>query len=586
MTNDSSLPYEIAAHFRSLAEWRDWANEHPYIFSADHARPILEHIQTTGIIDPLTNKFAPPQQIVIAHDNYRETIQADKLISRHRALLLEIKRIAEQGRHHLLTRKARIYAPEALTDFALYLSGMYPRFLGSEYAETEADKKAVYPIRTEDLTALSLESGEFDLVVSNEVFEHVPCLDQCLREIHRILNTSGVLVSTFPFAFNREKGVVKARVKGDQIEHLTEPEFHGNPMRPSEGSLVFELPAWDLVERAHAAGFDDAYFSFICSRRFGVLGKDLNGVFVFVATKQPLAAAEHIGPAPPAEAPAPHAARRETVAALIGLPRSGTTVLAAAVGAHPEVKAVFEPWNSEKKSKPSTHLGYEQFVERFNVRVSDNQHVLFVKETAVDLLYVHAIDCLLSDASVHHDVKLIWLWRDPVHTFLSEVQARKQWWGSPDLEVNEETFTLWAVRSLRAYRRLITLAVRHPTLSVHYGTFVEKPGETLKVIMNFLGLEFIPAQLEYFKHSGNQPIRGDLNVANNPQLISSRSSELRAAEAERIIGIISPAKYYEKVEAANAAAKKYLAGHAPNEELTRLFLNELRSICDGRGMPP
>jgi hypothetical protein len=47
---------------------------------------------------------------------------------------------------------------------------------------------------------------------------------------------------------------------------------------------VFEAPGWDLLPRAKAAGFSDAYMRFIGSESAGILN-DTTGLFVFVARK-------------------------------------------------------------------------------------------------------------------------------------------------------------------------------------------------------------------------------------------------------------------------------------------------------------
>jgi len=41
-------------------------------------------------------------------------------------------------------------------------------------------------------------SDRFDMVIANQVFEHVPHLEKSLSEIHRILKPGGVLLSLFP----------------------------------------------------------------------------------------------------------------------------------------------------------------------------------------------------------------------------------------------------------------------------------------------------------------------------------------------------------------------------------------------------
>jgi len=288
MTETSPTPIssEIYRRFRSLGEWQTWTSTHGYIFSQKHAQGLLRQIREQGLVDPLTKTAHHPGDILVSGDNYRDTIRSGALTSRHRAVLFEWQRLASNGLPHLSSRGCKVYAPEGLTEFALFLRGRFPKFIGSEYAQTEEERRVLFPIPGEDLHALSFPGGVFDLVISSEVFEHLPDLDRALREIARVLNASGALIATFPFLFNRERGIVKARLAGDGVEHLAEPEYHGNPMRPEEGSLVFELPGWDILERARAAGFGDAYISFIASARHGVLAKDVGGVLVFVARKE------------------------------------------------------------------------------------------------------------------------------------------------------------------------------------------------------------------------------------------------------------------------------------------------------------
>jgi SAM-dependent methyltransferase len=245
---------------------------------------IIQNILNNGIVHPQTGQNIVSSDVIIQHENYRETIQAGMLISRHRAILIELNRLV--AKYSLIkSRQCKVYAPEALTDFALFLRSQYPRFIGSEYAVSDIERESLFPIISEDLMNLSFADNVFDLIFSNDVFEHVPSLDRALFEIYRVLNKNGILISTFPFAYSKEKSILKASVKNDSIIYYSEPEYHGNPMRPTEGSLVFEIPSWDLIDRALTIGFKDAYFSFICSAKYGVTGKDINGIFVFVALK-------------------------------------------------------------------------------------------------------------------------------------------------------------------------------------------------------------------------------------------------------------------------------------------------------------
>jgi SAM-dependent methyltransferase len=46
--------------------------------------------------------------------------------------------------------------------------------------------------------AIPYEDGRFDIVLSNQVFEHVPDMEQALREIARVLKPGGTALNVFP----------------------------------------------------------------------------------------------------------------------------------------------------------------------------------------------------------------------------------------------------------------------------------------------------------------------------------------------------------------------------------------------------
>jgi SAM-dependent methyltransferase len=53
---------------------------------------------------------------------------------------------------------------------------------------------------TSDPQSIPFDSGQFDLIVSNQVFEHVEHLDAILSECARVLKPAGALLTNFPLA--------------------------------------------------------------------------------------------------------------------------------------------------------------------------------------------------------------------------------------------------------------------------------------------------------------------------------------------------------------------------------------------------
>ena len=244
----------------------------------------VEMNRAAGLLEPLTGEHIPPDAVTILGDNYRETLIANGLLSRNRAVLLVLERV--YGSLDQLKQK-EIYLLEALTGFATWLSERLgdERLLCSEYLEDA--ERSFSDIPHQDLCALTFPDGTFDLVLCNELFEHVQDLDQAFQEIARVLKEGGRLVATCPMAFGQVDEIVKVRRNPHtgETHHLMEAEFHGDPVRPEAGSLVYRIPGWDVLSRLRNAGFADAKMHHIASWKHGVLGSDLPGVLVIDAQR-------------------------------------------------------------------------------------------------------------------------------------------------------------------------------------------------------------------------------------------------------------------------------------------------------------
>ena len=104
-----------------------------------------------------------------------------------------------------------------------------------------------------------------------------------MSETRRLLRDGGVCLATFPFAAGQIESVVRARLVDGQVEHLIEPpEYHGNPVDP-EGSLVFAVPGWDILDLCRSVGFAVAEMIFVSSFPRAITATDCAGVFILRA---------------------------------------------------------------------------------------------------------------------------------------------------------------------------------------------------------------------------------------------------------------------------------------------------------------
>ncbi len=270
---------EIDYTFASFEDWISWTGENGLFCDWQQISELGERIRNRGFIEPLTRLAVTPSDIQLdGAANWREGLLAFGRNSRTRAVL----RLIEQQLENRERTRVTIYAPEAVTSLAMCLRGLFPRFLGSEYAGREAAQDDLYPIPCEDLTCLTLKSNAFDLVTTNEVLEHVPSIDAALSEIFRVLKPGGWHIGTHPFLFMTKSSVVRAEMIDGRVSFKMEPEYHGNPV--GAPSLVFETPGWDILDRARSIGFSTAHMRFVASERNGYLTENM-GVFVLCCQK-------------------------------------------------------------------------------------------------------------------------------------------------------------------------------------------------------------------------------------------------------------------------------------------------------------
>lgn len=113
-------------------------------------------------------------------------------------------------------------------------------------------------IRHEDLTNLSFASNTMDLMITLDVFEHIPNFRKAFSEAHRILTPRGQLVFTIPFFFDAETTRIRASLdeNGTVVHHLP-AEIHGNPLS-NEGSLCFQNFGWDILSELENVGFSES----------------------------------------------------------------------------------------------------------------------------------------------------------------------------------------------------------------------------------------------------------------------------------------------------------------------------------------
>jgi SAM-dependent methyltransferase len=189
---------------------------------------------------------------------------------------------------------ASLFAYEQVTAFYRALTERYSAFdvVGSEYlGEGVVSGSCRDGLRHESALALSFPDARFDVLFSNDVFEHVPDIQRTLAEAARVLKPGGRLIATMPFSFQAST-LQRARLVEGRIEHLATPEYHENPLS-GDGALAFYTFGWDLLDLCRAAGLVDPRFVCRHSMFRAYLGGELGLV---LCAEKPAAPTENRSP--------------------------------------------------------------------------------------------------------------------------------------------------------------------------------------------------------------------------------------------------------------------------------------------------
>ncbi len=127
-----------------------------------------------------------------------------------------------------------------------------PGYVCSEYFPDVPRGANQNGVRSEDLQSLTFANETFDLVITQEVFEHVREPDRAWREIFRVLKPGGIHLFTIPFVTER-KTVRRVVIRDDRDEFILPPEYHGDDVRDG---LVYTDFGGDLLDGLRTIGFD------------------------------------------------------------------------------------------------------------------------------------------------------------------------------------------------------------------------------------------------------------------------------------------------------------------------------------------
>jgi SAM-dependent methyltransferase len=176
-------------------------------------------------------------------------------------------------------RSFSIYSAVANDLFDKMIGVRNQSFISSEFFPNVPAGEKKNGVICEDLERLSFADEAFDLVLTEDVLEHVRHPESAFKEIFRVLKPNGYHVFTIPFYFDR-KTTARVDTTADKDVYLLEPEYHGDTLR--DRILVYTDFGYDLLSQLSTLGFktDISFSTHHDAVRYGIADS-----YVFISSK-------------------------------------------------------------------------------------------------------------------------------------------------------------------------------------------------------------------------------------------------------------------------------------------------------------
>ena len=203
----------------------------------------------------------------------------------------------------------------------------------------------------------------------------------------------------------------------------------------------------------------------------------------------------------------------KTVIAVLGIPRSGLTLLTALLGSNSQTSAWFLPYSTRKNLGIELFTDYKsiesQYKKAFPESISLNDTIVISESTADTESIEFIINSFKNLSENGVKTKFIWLIRDINHCYLSQNEAAHKYWGDTSDPLTEESYLQYLRFARDGYKQLVQLMSGKEHIIVSYHNLISEPELITQKLMNFFNLTLEQRQFSYENFS-------QLKVAGDP----------------------------------------------------------------------
>ncbi|MCJ8280913.1 MAG: class I SAM-dependent methyltransferase [Rivularia sp. ALOHA_DT_140] len=164
--------------------------------------------------------------------------------------------------------KLNIYNADVNDAFSQVFQSSKSYYCSSYMPNVEIGAEISERVFCQDLEQLTFTSEKFDVVITEDVFEHIRDYEKAFREVYRVLKTGGYHIFTIPCFFDKPT-LFRVDTSGKEDIHLLPPEYHGDRIRGK--ILAYRTFGIDIFECLENIGFETTVdFSNYLDRRYGI----------------------------------------------------------------------------------------------------------------------------------------------------------------------------------------------------------------------------------------------------------------------------------------------------------------------------
>ena len=230
-----------------------------------------------------------------------------------------------------------------------------------------------------------------------------------------------------------------------------------------------------------------------------------------------------------------------SLVALVGLPRSGTTLVHRILATHSLVDGIVEPYQSRRETEYS-ETQVTRLCADFDINPSTDR-ALLVKETTTRASNLELIFELLENARNEGIyTALIVLFRSPFEAYLSQVEASRTLWKKKTMmEVDDQSFAQFATMTLNSLEVIARHGRAQHYRLVSYRKFCADLECEIARLMGVFPLRYEPAQATIHTQS---PQGGDPKAYLKDRVIHSD----RSMEVKKLLGELTETPLRRRME--------------------------------------